>query len=162
MFARSTKSEEDAPDGGYDTDLDLGLLNCHVCGLKCGAKELKILHVRCCCQLHELRYPRQPLPSNLEAAAIRAVKAIVAYARHIARESEGQLGLTLAGKAEGAGHDDDLEAQSEQHSQGHCGPSAARHSVDPFNATSTSRHEWGTVRIRFYDKWSSFDCPRHR
>mgnify|MGYP000874477695 FL=1 len=43
-----------------------------------------------------------------------AVEAAVAYARHIARESEGQLGLTLAGKAEGAGHDDEQEAQSEQ------------------------------------------------
>jgi hypothetical protein len=43
-----------------------------------------------------------------------AVEAAVAYARHMAHESEGQLGLTLAGKAEGAGHDDEQEAQSEQ------------------------------------------------
>eukprot|EP00900_Chrysochromulina_parva_P012785 jgi/Chrpa1/21507/Chrysochromulina_OHIO_Genome00025727-RA len=51
-----------------------------------------------------------------------AVEAAVAYARHMARDGEGQLGLTLAGKAEGAGHDDEQEAQSEQ--------GAAMHAAD--------------------------------
>ena len=56
-------SEEDTPGGGCDADLDFGLVKCHICGLECGAEELR-MHVRCCCQLHELRYPGQPLPSE--------------------------------------------------------------------------------------------------